>query len=45
VIDHVHTRFDATGRINDPHLHWGVRAAVEALLAQFQPPAPEELVA
>ena len=42
-IGHVHTRFDATGRINDSHLQWDVQVAVDALLAQFQPAAPEEL--
>jgi chromate reductase len=42
-IGHVHTRFDATGRINDLHLQWDVQVAVDALLSQVQPPAPEEL--
>jgi chromate reductase len=32
-IGHMHTRFDSAGRIDDPHLERGIRAAVQALLA------------
>ena len=34
-IGHVHTRFDAGGRVSDPHLDLDVRAAVQALLAKL----------
>ena len=34
-IGHVHTRIDATGRVNDSHLQWDVQGAVDALLAHY----------
>jgi len=44
-IGHVHTRVDSRGRVSDPHLHWDVQAAVDALLGGIVPPAAEELAA
>ena len=44
-IDHVHTRFDSAGRINDPHLELDLLTAVRKLLTELQPPTPERLAA
>jgi chromate reductase len=44
-IGHVHTRFDAHCRPNEPHLELDVRAAVDAVLAGFPPSSREDLAA
>jgi len=44
-IGHVHTRFDAHRRPNEPHLELDVRAAVDTLLARFPPSSREDLAA
>jgi chromate reductase len=44
-LGHADTRFDEDGRLNDPNLEEQVRAVVQALVAEVQPVAEEQLAA